>query len=80
MKGSGLSDSWSWALALTGIYFMNYGEAVTLFFYNFATRSTVPLVSLERSGYTTLAPDGKSIVFSRVEQSDESIMIVNHFH
>jgi Tol biopolymer transport system component len=80
MKGTGLGDSWSWALAPTGIYFLNGEENSTLFFYEFATRSTVPLASLGKSSFPAVAPDGKSLVFSRLDQADQTIMIVSHFH
>jgi len=80
MKGTGLADSWSWALAPTGIYFLNGEENSTLFFFEFATRKTVPLASVGKSGFPAVAPDGKSVVFARLDQADQTIMIVNHFH
>jgi Tol biopolymer transport system component len=80
MKGTGLSDCWSWALAPAGIYFMKEGEwNGDLVYYEFATHKTF-LVSHEKSGGSpALAPDGKSVVFSQLDQVDQTIMLVNHF-
>ncbi len=81
MKGTGLGDSWNWAPIPTGIYFINGEGKRTLFFYEFATRKTFPLVSLEKIGlYPAVAPDGNSIVFSQIDQFDQTIMLANHFH
>jgi Tol biopolymer transport system component/DNA-binding winged helix-turn-helix (wHTH) protein len=79
MKGTGLADCWSWALAPTGIYFMKGQTNGELLYYDFATRET-SLVAHEKYGSTpTLAPDGKSIVFSQIDQEDQTIMLVNRF-
>jgi Tol biopolymer transport system component/DNA-binding winged helix-turn-helix (wHTH) protein len=80
MKGTGLTDSWNWAVAPTGIYFIRTEGKRTLFFYEFATRKTFALATLDKiARYPAVAPDGKSIVFSQVDQADQTIMIVNHF-
>jgi Tol biopolymer transport system component len=80
MKGTGLDDSWNWAPIPTGIYFINGEGKRTLFFYEFATRKTFPLVSLEKIGlHPAVAPAGNSIVFSQIDQFDQTIMLANHF-
>jgi Tol biopolymer transport system component/DNA-binding winged helix-turn-helix (wHTH) protein len=92
MKGTGLRNCWDWALSSAGIYFMNeegkntlsFYEFATrarnLSFYEFATRKTFPIVSQEKLyGHPAAAPDGKSIVFSQIDQRDRTIMLVNHF-
>jgi hypothetical protein len=44
------------------------------------TRKTFPLISLGEIGaFPALAPDAKSIVFSQLDQADQTIMLVNHF-
>jgi Tol biopolymer transport system component/DNA-binding winged helix-turn-helix (wHTH) protein len=80
MKGTGLRNCWNWALSSAGIHFINEERKRTLSFYEFATQKTFPLVSQEKIGdYPAVAPDGKSIVFSQVDQLDQTIMIANHF-
>jgi Tol biopolymer transport system component len=80
MKGTGL-DCWcDWALSPAGIYFTKGEWNGNLFYYEFVTRKTFSLVSLEKIGvFPALAPDGKSIVFSQLDQTDQTIMLVNHF-
>jgi Tol biopolymer transport system component/DNA-binding winged helix-turn-helix (wHTH) protein len=80
MKGTGLGRWCDWALSPGGIHFTKREGKRGLFFYEFATRKTFPLVSLEKIGFfPAVAPDGKSIVFSQVDQMDQTIMLVNHF-
>jgi len=80
MKGTGLRNCWNWALSSAGIYFINEERKRTLSFYEFAAQKTFPLVSQEKIGdYPAVAPDGKSIVFSQIDQLDQTIMIANHF-
>jgi Tol biopolymer transport system component/DNA-binding winged helix-turn-helix (wHTH) protein len=80
MKGTGLGCWCNWALSPGGIYFINREGKRVLFFYEFATRKTFPLLSLGEIGaFPALAPDGKSIVFSQLDQADQTIMLVNHF-
>jgi len=80
MKGTGLRGCWDWALSSAGIYFMNREGNNTLSFYEFASRKTFPIVSQEKLyGQPAAAPDGKSIVFSQIDQWDRTIMLVNHF-
>ena len=80
MKDTGLRSCWNWALSSAGIYFINEKSGRALSYYDFAARKTFPLVPLERLGqFPALAPDGKSIVFSQVDQWDQTVMLVNHF-
>jgi Tol biopolymer transport system component len=80
MKGTGFGCWCSWALSPGGIYFINREGKRVLFFYEFATRKTFPLISLGEIGaFPALAPDAKSIVFSQLDQADQTIMLVNHF-
>jgi Tol biopolymer transport system component len=80
MKGTGLEDSWNWSLSPLGIYFMNGHGKRTLFFYEFATQKTFPIFTMAKIAFhPAVTPDGKSIVFSQVDQGDQSIMLVNHF-
>ena len=80
MKGTGLQGCWDWALSSAGIHFMNREGNNTLSFYEFASQKTFPIVFQEKLyGQPAAAPDGKSIVFSQIDQWDRTIMLVNHF-
>ena len=80
MKGTGLENCWDWALSPAGIYFINADGARGISFYEFASRKTFPLAPLEKSAvFPSVAPDGKSIVFSQFDQGDRTIMVANHF-
>jgi len=80
MKDTGLRSCWNWALSSAGIYFISEKSGRSLSYYDFATRKTFSLVSQQRLGeYPTLAPDGRSIVFSQIDQWDQTVMLVSHF-
>ena len=82
IKSPGL-DAFSWALGPAGIYFItesNAGKGV-LFFYEFDTRKILSLMSLEkRAVEPAVSPDGKSVIFFQIDQWEQTIMLVNHFH
>jgi Tol biopolymer transport system component/DNA-binding winged helix-turn-helix (wHTH) protein len=82
IKSPGL-DSWSWTLGPAGIYFIpesNGGKGV-LFFHEFATRKVLSLMSLEkRAVEPAVSPDGSSVIFFQIDQWEQTIMLVNHFH
>jgi len=79
------TPTWYWAVASTGIYFLDdafdpYGR---LEFFDFATRSTTPIFAIEKRapefGGLTLSPDGKSLLFGQNETDESYIMLVKNF-
>jgi Tol biopolymer transport system component len=78
MKAAGLSDCWSWALATGGIYFTSEWSD-ELSYYEFSSRKTFLISHQGYAGSPAVAPDGKSVVFSQVDDADQTIMLVNHF-
>ena len=82
LKAAGV-DAFSWALGPAGIYFItesNGGKGV-LFFYEFDTRKVLSLMSLEkRAVEPAVSPDGKFLIFFQIDQWEQTIMLVNHFH
>jgi Tol biopolymer transport system component len=76
---------WDWTLAPEGIYFLNYAFEPygRLEFFDFATRSTTPILALEKPvpqfGGLTLSPDGKSLLFGQNEIDESYIMLVKNF-
>jgi Tol biopolymer transport system component/DNA-binding winged helix-turn-helix (wHTH) protein len=76
---------WDWALARNGIYFISYRKkapfTATLEFYEFATRRIIPISTLDKASQgLAVSPDGRSILYARVESSESNIMLVKNFH
>ena len=73
----------NWALASDGIYFLNKADSPhpTIEFFDFATRkrSLIDVVQKPRYGLA-LAPDGKSLLYGRIDSEDYEIMLVKNFH
>lgn len=76
----------NWALSPTGIYFLNDGVKPNgrIEFFDFATRRTIPLFTLEKPieefGGPALSPDGKSLLFSQAEVDESHVMLIKNFH
>jgi len=77
-------DCWcKWALALGGIYFIAQRSEPqgTLFFYDFAAKKLTEIVRFEKyTRYPAISPDGRFLIYTQVDQTDQTIMLVNHFH
>jgi hypothetical protein len=78
--------SWfNWALARTGIYLLDgeYGEKEKIEFFEFATRRTTPIFSLDKRvagvGGVALSPDSRSLLFGQNASLDSYIMLVKNF-
>jgi len=75
---------WDWALARNGIYFISYSKkapfTATLEFYEFAAHRIIPISTLDKvSQGLAVSPDGRSILYARVESSESNIMLVKNF-
>ena len=72
----------NWALASGGIYFVNQADAEKprIEFFDFATRkrTLIDVVDNPRFGLA-LAPDGKSLLYSRTDSEDYEVMMVKNF-
>ena len=86
---------WSnWALAPGGIYLVNEADTEKgnlvnwvdiqkprIEFFDFATRKRTLIDVVEKPRYgLALAPDGKSLLYSRTDSEDYEIMLVKNFH
>ena len=75
----------AWVLSRTGIYFLNLSAKPNgrIEFFDFATRETIPIYSLERPapGYVGLAiaPDSRSLLFGQTDLDDSYTMLVKNF-
>jgi len=82
LKGNGLQCWCQWTLAPRGIYFfVSYlGEGRHLMFKDFATKKIFSVMKFQKTVINpAVAPDGKSLVYVQVDQSDSSIMLVNGY-
>jgi Tol biopolymer transport system component/DNA-binding winged helix-turn-helix (wHTH) protein len=73
----------NWALTPAGIYFVNEADAerATIEFFDFAMRKSTLIHVMDKPGYgLALAPDRKSLLYSRKESEDYEIMLVKNFH
>ena len=73
----------NWALASGGVYLINQAddERPRVEFFDFATRkrTLIDVVDKPRFGLA-LAPDGKSLLYGRIQSEDYEIMLVKNFH
>jgi serine/threonine protein kinase/Tol biopolymer transport system component len=81
-----ISRLWfNWGLARTGIYFLNSSAKPNgrIEFFDFATRKTSSVFSLEKPSPTfaglAVSPDGRSLLFGQSEYDDSNIMLVKNF-
>jgi hypothetical protein len=77
------SDWFNWALARKGIYFLNDDSdpKSTIDYYDFASKTTRHVYSLEKSwGWgLAVAPDNQSLLFVQVEFEQANIVVVKNF-
>jgi Tol biopolymer transport system component len=75
----------NWQLVPSGIYFLNEGFRPNgrIGFFDFATRETTPIFSLEKPftefGGLAVSPDGRSLLYAQNELDDSYIMLVKNF-
>ena len=72
----------NWALSSSGIYLICpiANEQGRLEYFDFHTRTKVPIGFVEKSSFgLALAPDGKSLLYSRNEWDESDIMLVKNF-
>src|SRR5262245_43155571 len=75
-----------WAVSDKGIYFAtaNVASQPIIEFYNFKTRRVTPVATLNKplsrsDPGLTISPDGRSLLFSQLDQSGSDIMLVENF-
>ena len=73
--------------AKNGIYYLTFDRferAMAVFFYDFAAKKQAPVYRMRSrdfsfSGSFAVSPDEKSVLFSRVDQSQTNLMLVENF-
>jgi Tol biopolymer transport system component/DNA-binding winged helix-turn-helix (wHTH) protein len=74
--------SGTWTVARNGIYFVPASDRSLLQFYEFATKQTKTVFSIQDhffSNSLSLSPDGRYLLFSKSEQENAEIMIIDGF-
>ena len=63
-----------------GIYFITGTQSYTIQFFSFRTHQHRTLAKVENPFlYLTVSPDGKSILYSQIDQSGSDLMLVENF-
>lgn len=73
-----------WAVADSGIYFVELSDSKKIKFFNFATGRVIDFFALEKPSITndaglTISPDGQWLLFTQVDQSGSDIMLAENF-
>jgi Tol biopolymer transport system component/DNA-binding winged helix-turn-helix (wHTH) protein len=82
VKAPGLECWCNLTFAARGIYFIaeRSSNAPTVRFHDFHSKKISPIVHVGSSASNpAVSPDGKSIVYSQTDASDQTIMVVNNF-
>jgi Tol biopolymer transport system component/DNA-binding winged helix-turn-helix (wHTH) protein len=77
-----LADQSQWVVTKEGIYFTSQDRPRAVYFYDFATRQTREVFTAENDlNYgMSISPDGRYLLYSQINESSASIMLVNDFH
>jgi len=77
-----LSEQSQWVVAKEGIYFTSQDRPRAVCFYDFATRQAHEVFTAENDLHEgmSLSPDGRYLLYSQINESGASIMLVNDFH
>jgi Tol biopolymer transport system component len=76
----------SWALARTGIYYLNLDVPPhgRIEFFDFGNRQSTPIISLDKAaslwGGLAISADGKSLLFGQREYDESYVMLMKNFH
>ncbi len=73
-----------WTLTEKGIYFLVNGEKPKIEFFDFATRETKDIWTMEKPAVTSdvglaVSPDGKWLLFTQLDSNGSDIVLVNDF-
>ena len=80
-----LSNPWNFAVAKEGIYFLPTSEAtggVPVEFFSFATGEIKTVATVGKAVWVGLAvsPDGRTILYTQIDQQGSDLMLVENFH
>jgi hypothetical protein len=74
---------WDWGLARNGIYFIRHEELqreASLDFFEFATNRIIPISTLDKPlEGLAVSPDGRTVLYSRIESFQSNIMLMKNF-
>jgi Tol biopolymer transport system component len=77
-----IEDANQWTLVSGGIYFVPSDKPKSLLFYDFSTKKTRQVFSIEKNFASglSISPDGRYILFSQIDEENSNIMLVDHFN
>ena len=77
-----LADVTLWAPVSDGIYFVPKDAPHSLHYYDFSTRKTRPILTVEKdlSDGLSVSPDGRWVIYAQIDQLNSDIMLIDHFH
>jgi Tol biopolymer transport system component/DNA-binding winged helix-turn-helix (wHTH) protein len=70
-----------WTLSRAGIYFVPADAPRSVRYFDFATRRIRPIFEADKEvgGGLSISPDGRSIIYSQIDDLNSDIMLVDHF-
>ncbi len=77
-----IEDANQWTLVSGGIYFVPIDKPKSLLFYDFSTKKTRQVFSIEKNFASglSISPDGRYLLFSQIDEENSNIMLVDHFN
>jgi Tol biopolymer transport system component/DNA-binding winged helix-turn-helix (wHTH) protein len=77
-----IEDANEWTLVSGGIYFVPSDKPKSLLFYDFSTKKTRQVFSIEKNfaAGLSISPDGRYLLFSQIDEENSNIMLVDHFN
>jgi Tol biopolymer transport system component/DNA-binding winged helix-turn-helix (wHTH) protein len=70
-----------WTLTRAGIYFVPADAPRSVRYFDFATRRITPILEADKEldGGLSISPDGRSIIYSQIDDLNSDIMLVDQF-
>jgi hypothetical protein len=76
-----VASEYQWTLVHDGIYFSPQDNPRSISFYDFATKHTREIFRVDKdlADGMTVAPDGRYMLYSQIDENNADIMLVDHF-
>jgi len=79
-----LKDASLWTVSENGIYFVPAAAPRSIYYFDFSSGKVRPLIAIDRdfntiNGGLAVSPDGRSILYSQIDDINSNVILVNHF-